>query len=76
MNEAKKSADTGSGRQAGASLGGYKGRGVYVPDGMSASEIMAGALALEREFDVAPFVSRLMARRVLQAAQDEDVKPE
>jgi hypothetical protein len=46
---------------------GYKGHGVYVPDGLHASWIMEGAWALEREFDVAPFISRQMVRSVLAA---------
>lgn len=45
----------------------YKGHGVWVPNGQSAAEVMEGAWALEREFDVAPFVSRIMASAVLSA---------
>jgi len=46
----------------------YKGRGVWVPEGLTAAQIMEGAWALERQFDVAPFISRLMAAAVLEAA--------
>ncbi len=44
----------------------YEGRGVYVPDGMSADEIMHAADVLEREFEIEPYTSRAMARAVLQ----------
>ena len=46
----------------------YEGRGVWVPPGMTAAQIMEGAWTLEREFDVAPYISRLMAGAVLRAA--------
>lgn len=49
------------------SIEGYKGHGVFVPSGLSAAAIMEGAWALEQKFDVAPFVSRMMARAVLEA---------
>ncbi len=45
----------------------YKGHGVWVPRGLDAPSIMEGALALEQQFDVAPFMSRLMAGAVLEA---------
>ena len=45
----------------------YKGRGVWVPHGQKASWIMEGAWALEREFDIAPYISRLMASAVIAA---------
>lgn len=45
----------------------YGDRGVYVPDGMSALEIMEGAAALEREYEVAPYTARSMVRSVLRA---------
>lgn len=48
-------------------VGSFEGRGVYVPEGMSAAEIMIGAAALERKFDVAPYISREMVRAVLAA---------
>lgn len=38
-------------RQA-STVEGYEGRGVWVPEGLSARDIMEGAKALEREFDV------------------------
>jgi hypothetical protein len=47
----------------------YKGRGVWVPHGLKASWIMEGAWALESEFDVAPFVSRMMAEAVIRAVE-------
>ena len=46
----------------------YRDHGVFVPSGLTAAAIMEGAWALERLFDVAPFVSRMMARAVLHAA--------
>jgi len=55
-------------RQAGAKDV-YKGRGVWVPRGQKASWIMEGAAALERDFDVAPFVSRMMASTVIAAVE-------
>jgi hypothetical protein len=53
-------------RQAGT-IEGYEGRGVWVPDGLSARDIMEGAKVLERDFDVAPYTSRSMVRQVLLA---------
>ena len=46
---------------------GYKGRGVWVPSGQKASWIMEGAWALENQFDVAPYISRMMVSAVLEA---------
>ena len=57
-----------SDRQAGA-IESYKGRGVWVPRGLTAAQIMEGAWALERQFEVAPFISRAMVVAVLEAAQ-------
>lgn len=45
----------------------YKGHGVWVPFGQTAAEIMEGAWVLERDFDVAPFTSRMMVSAILQA---------
>lgn len=45
----------------------YEGRGVYVPDGMTAREIVEGARVLERSFGVPPYISRMMVREVLVA---------
>lgn len=45
----------------------YGERGVWVPEGMTAAEIMVGAAALEQHFGVAPFESRSMVRAVLSA---------
>lgn len=47
----------------------FEGRGVFVPFGMSAEEIMLGAKALEDRFDVPPYLSRAMVREVLSAVQ-------
>ena len=52
--------------QAGAEIAIVGDRGVYAPDGLSPVAILAAAEVLEREFDVAPFISRMMARRVMQ----------
>ena len=46
---------------------GYQDRGVFAPEGVNAAQIMEGAWALERQFDVAPYISRLMAIAVLKA---------
>ena len=62
------------GRQAGT-IETYKGRGVWVPRGFTAAEIMEAAWVLERRFDVAPFVSRLMAEAALTAARDVSESP-
>jgi hypothetical protein len=47
----------------------HEGRGVWVPKGMNVRDIMAGASALERQFEIAPYTARDMAIAVLQAAQ-------
>lgn len=59
-----------SARQAG-SVETYEGRGVWVPDGLSARDIMVAAFVLEQNFDVAPYMSRDMAIQVLRAIQAE-----
>jgi hypothetical protein len=46
----------------------HGGRGVYVPEGMTAAQIMMCAELLERDFAVAPFISRQMVRAVLEMA--------
>lgn len=53
-----------------AKIENYAGRGVYVPEGMNAAEIMAGARVLESRFDVPPFLSRSMVREVLAALRE------
>jgi hypothetical protein len=53
-------------RQAGT-IKGYEGRGVWVPDGLSAADIMVGADTLERIFEIPPYRSRDMVREVLTA---------
>lgn len=55
-------------RQAGT-IEGYEGRGVWVPEGMDARDIMEGAKALEMAWDIAPFISRAMVCDVLTAIQ-------
>jgi hypothetical protein len=54
----------------------YKGHGVWVKDGYQASWIMEGAWALEREFDVPPFISRSMCQAVLDALVKHGVRLE
>lgn len=56
-----------SGRQAGT-IESYEGRGVWVPEGLTARDIREGAKLLEKQFDVAPFVSDAMACAVLERA--------
>lgn len=55
-------------RQAGT-IESYGERGVWVPEGMTARDIMEGARVLEREFEIAPYVSRAMAIAVLGAGK-------
>jgi hypothetical protein len=57
---------TDSSRQAGK-IEAYGSRGVWVPDGMTAHEIMVGSAILEREFDVPPYSARAMMRAILPA---------
>ena len=45
----------------------YGKRGVWVPEGMSAADIMAGAQVLERDFGITPFTSREAMRAILSA---------
>jgi hypothetical protein len=61
MEEAKK-AITGSG-----SIECYGERGVWVPDGVTAHEIMVGAAVLEQAYEVDHYTARSMVRRVLEA---------
>src|SRR6185436_13939211 len=59
-------------RQAGdmsGCLASYEGRGLWVPPGMTAQEIMIGAAALER-FGVEHYEARSMVREVLSAIRD------
>ncbi|MEW9838691.1 hypothetical protein, partial [Mesorhizobium marinum] len=49
---------------------GYEGRGVWVPEGLSARDIMEGAKVLERDYDVAPYTARDMVRTVLIALEE------
>lgn len=43
----------------------YKGRGVLVPGGLSAAEIMEGAAVLMKDYDVPPYTARNMVAAVL-----------
>jgi hypothetical protein len=47
----------------------FGSRGVWVPKGMAAAEIMAGAAALQKRFKVDHYEARSMARAVLEAAR-------
>ena len=58
MNSYNKSGQAGT-------IEGYGKRGVWVPDGMSARDIMEGAHVLEDMFDVPPYESREMMRAIL-----------
>lgn len=60
-----------SGRQAGT-IESYEGRGVWVPEGLTARDIREGAKLLESQFDVAPFVSDAMACAVLERARPSE----
>jgi hypothetical protein len=53
-------------RQAG-DIESYEGRGVWVPHGLQASWIIAGAEVLQRDFEVAPYTARAMVRALLLA---------
>lgn len=55
--------------QATAVLAGHEAgahHALWVPDGQNAAWIKEGVWALERQFDVAPFMSRLMVSAVLE----------
>jgi hypothetical protein len=45
----------------------YEGSGVWVPKGMTAREIMAGAEVLERDFEIGTYTARSMVRAILRA---------
>lgn len=45
----------------------YRGRGVWVPTGLTAEHIMVGADVLERQYGVEPYTSRNMVIAVLLA---------
>jgi hypothetical protein len=49
---------------------GFEGRGVYVPPGMTAREVMVGARVLEKMYDVPPYESRSMTRAILRAIRE------
>jgi hypothetical protein len=53
----------------------YEGRGVWVPDGMTAAEIMEGARVLEDKFGVEHYTARSMVRNVLEAIRAEIKSP-
>jgi hypothetical protein len=48
-------------------IDGYGGRGVFVPPGMTAAEIMIGARVLTERWDVQHYEARSMVRDVLEA---------
>lgn len=53
-------------------VGAYKGRGVFVPHGLTAAEVMEGAAALEQyseDWDIPHYTARDMAAAVLLAAR-------
>jgi hypothetical protein len=47
----------------------FEGRGVYVPAGLTATDIVAASRALERNFEIAPYLSHAIAIEVLQAVK-------
>lgn len=53
---------------------GFAGRGVFVPEGLTAEEIMAGAAVLERRFDIAPYISRVIVCDILLAIKQRGSK--
>jgi hypothetical protein len=55
-------------RKDGGTIQGYHGRGLFVPDGLTAREIMEGAAIIERECDVGPYTARDIASAVLKVA--------
>ena len=61
-------------RQAGDKVS-FQGRGVPVPKGVEAWQIMAGARALEKRHDVAPYISRMMVCDVLAAIAEATPEP-
>ncbi len=46
-------------------IGTHGGRGVYVPAGMTAAEIMELAELLDSQFGIEPYTSRQIARAIL-----------
>jgi hypothetical protein len=48
-------------------VGVYGKRGVYVPDGMTAAEIMIGASAIEKKFGIEHYEARSIVRDVIAA---------
>ncbi len=48
----------------------YEGRGVWVPPGMTAHEIMIGAAVLVEKFGVEHYEARSMVRWVLEAIRN------
>lgn len=49
-------------------------RGVFVPDGMTAPEILEGAKVLEVDHDIAPYISQIMVIDILRATRKLDQK--
>lgn len=54
-------------RKLGTRTEGYGDRGVFVPDGMTAAEIMLGAAAIESRFGLDHYEARSIVRVVLAA---------
>jgi hypothetical protein len=59
--------------QKGGSVQAVGLRGVWVPDGMTAEMIMAGAKVLEDQFGIAPYTSRSMVRAAWRAMHGKDL---
>lgn len=55
-------------RQAGT-IESYEGRGVWVPEGLTAREVMVGAAILEKELDAPPYSARVVASMLLEAVR-------
>ena len=64
-------ADTGK-------IDGYKGRGVFLSRadlavGTTAAEIMEGAWVLERQYEIPPYISRMIVSAILSAVRAKEL---
>ena len=70
QNDDKTGNDRPASGRASEEIDAYGGRGVWVPPGLTAREIMAGAAVLESKFGIEHYEARSMVRWVLQAIRD------
>ena len=53
----------------GGTIESYGERGVWVPHGLDVADLMIGAFAIKREFDLGEYEARSIVKEVLQAIQ-------